>query len=165
MIARARELGAGYPDLTFVVGDFITAAGLSAAGDEFICSVSAIHHMDFEAALARMRQMLRPGGTLAVVGLARETAPADWAATIAAAPVVRIAKVLRRVHGPEGMPAADPQMSYGQVRARRLHPATATPPSSMRSSTSWPHTTTTFRPASYAPPPSCLTDSSTEVTL
>ncbi len=31
---------------------------------------TAIHHMNFEAALTRMRQMLRPGGTLVVVGLA-----------------------------------------------------------------------------------------------
>ncbi len=25
--------------------------------------------------------------------------------------------MLRRAHGPEGMPVADPRMSYGQVRA------------------------------------------------
>ncbi|WP_155358586.1 class I SAM-dependent methyltransferase [Acrocarpospora macrocephala] len=123
MIARARELASGHPDLTFVEGDFLIA-DLPAASYDFICSVSTIHHMDFEAALTRMRQMLRPGGTLVVVGLARETTPAEWAATIAAAPVVRIIKVLRRAHGPEGMPIADPQMSYGQVRAaaRRLLP-------------------------------------------
>ncbi|MEU4410970.1 class I SAM-dependent methyltransferase [Streptosporangium sp. NPDC023963] len=123
MIARARELAPGPSDLTFVEGDFLTA-DLPAAGYDFICSVSAIHHMDFESALARMRRMLRPGGTLVVVGLACETTPAEWAATIAAAPVVRIVKVLRRAHGPEGMPVAAPPMSYGQVRAaaRRLLP-------------------------------------------
>jgi SAM-dependent methyltransferase len=123
MIARARELAAGHQDLTFVEGDFLTA-DLPAAGYDFICSVSTIHHMNLEAALTRMRQMLRPGGTLVVVGLAYETTPADWATTIAAAPVVRIIKVLRRAHGPAGMPIAEPQMSYGQVQAaaRRLLP-------------------------------------------
>ncbi|TDB75540.1 class I SAM-dependent methyltransferase [Actinomadura sp. KC216] len=123
MVARAREQGAGTPGLTFVEGDFLTA-DLPAARYDFICSVSAIHHMDFEAALTRMRGMLRPGGTLVVVGLAREASPADWAATIAAAPAVRITKVLRRAHGPDGMPVADSRMSYGQVRdaARRLLP-------------------------------------------
>ncbi|MEV0349933.1 class I SAM-dependent methyltransferase [Nonomuraea sp. NPDC050680] len=123
MIARARELATGYQDLTFVEGDFLTA-DLPAAGYDFICSVSTIHHMNFEAALTRMRQMLRPGGTLVVVGLARETTPADWATMIAAAPIVRITKVLRRAQAPAGMPVADPQMSYGQVRAaaRRLLP-------------------------------------------
>ncbi|WP_219470974.1 class I SAM-dependent methyltransferase [Nonomuraea rhizosphaerae] len=123
MIASARELAAGHPDLTFVEGDFLTA-DLPAAGYDFVCSVSTIHHMDFESALTRMRGLLRPGGTLVVVGLARETTPADWAATIAAAPVVRIAKVLRRARTPAGMPVADPWMSYGQIRAaaRRLLP-------------------------------------------
>ena len=116
MIGRARELAAGHPDLAFVEGDFLTA-DLPGAGYDFICSVTAIHHMEFEAALTRMRELLRPGGTLVVVGLAREASPAEWAALIAAAPVVRITKVLRRARGPEGMPVARPQMSYGQVRA------------------------------------------------
>ncbi|MPY62906.1 class I SAM-dependent methyltransferase [Streptomyces spongiae] len=123
MVARARELAPGHEQLTFVEDDFLTAQ-LPSAGYDFICSVTTIHHMDFEAALLRMCELLRPGGTLVVVGLAREGSPAEWAAMIAAAPVVRITKVLRRAHGPEGMPVADPQMSYAQVRAtaRRLLP-------------------------------------------
>ncbi|MUN36622.1 MULTISPECIES: class I SAM-dependent methyltransferase [Actinomadura] len=123
MVAHARRLAAGEPDLAFVEGDFLTADLLD-EGYDFICSVSAIHHMDFEAALTRMRELLRPGGTLVVVGLARESSPTDWAASIAVAPVVRVIKVLRRAHGPDGMPVANPQMSYGQVRtaARRLLP-------------------------------------------
>ncbi len=123
MIARARELAAGHPRLDFIEGDFLTA-DLPIGGYDFVCSVSTIHHMDFAAALTRMRDLLRPGGTLVVVGLARETTPAEWAATMAAAPVVRITKVLRRARGPEGMPVADPCMSYGQVRstARLLLP-------------------------------------------
>lgn len=123
MIARARELAAGRPELTFVEGDFLTAA-LPDGEYDFVCAVSAIHHMDFDAALTRMRELLRPGGTLVVVGLAREASVAEWAAMIAAAPVVRITKVLRRAREPEGMPIAAPRMSYGQVRAaaRRLLP-------------------------------------------
>ncbi|MGW0712394.1 class I SAM-dependent methyltransferase [Streptomyces sp. NPDC002643] len=123
MIACARELAVGYQQLTFIEGDFLTA-GLPADGYDFICSVTTIHHMDFEAALTPMRELLRPGGTLVVVGLAREASPAEWAAMIASAPVVRITKVLRRARGPEGMPVAVPQMSYGQVRpaAQRLLP-------------------------------------------
>jgi SAM-dependent methyltransferase len=123
MIARARELAAGHPEPAFVEGDFLTAE-LPAEGYDFICSVTAIHHMDFEAALTRMRELLRPGGTLIVVGLAREATPADWAARIACAPLVRATKALRRARGPEGMPVCDPRMTYAQVRgaARRLLP-------------------------------------------
>ncbi|MDW4911330.1 class I SAM-dependent methyltransferase [Streptomyces sp. ADMS] len=129
MIASARELAAGHPQLTFVEGDFLTAE-LPRAEYDFVCSVTTIHHMDFEAALVRMRELLRPGGTLVVVGLAREASVTEWAALIAAAPIVRIMKVLRRARGPQGMPVADPQMSYGQVRAaarRALPPACAAP--------------------------------------
>ncbi|MET8505592.1 class I SAM-dependent methyltransferase [Streptomyces sp. NPDC004787] len=122
MIARALAAGAE-PRLAFFEGDFLTAE-LPAASYDFVCSVTAIHHMDFEEALVRMRELLRPGGTLVVVGLAREASATEWAALIAAAPIVRITKVLRRASGPQGMPVADPQMSYGEVRAaaRRLLP-------------------------------------------
>ncbi|MGI5350510.1 class I SAM-dependent methyltransferase [Streptomyces sp. CA-250714] len=123
MIACARGLAADCSNVTFIEGDFLTA-DLPVAGYDFICSVSAVHHMDFEAALTRMCELLRPGGTLVVVGLAREATLGEWAAMIAAAPVVRMTKVLRRAHSPGGMPATDPQMSYGEVRAtaRRLLP-------------------------------------------
>lgn len=123
MIARAREAAVGTTQLTFLEGDFLTAE-LPEAEYDFVCSVTTIHHMDFEAALVRMRELMRPGATLVVVGLAREASVSEWAALIAAAPVVRITKVLRSARGPQGMPVAAPQMSYGQVRAtaRRLLP-------------------------------------------
>lgn len=120
MIARAREQ-AGGP--RFVEGDFLTA-DLPAGHYDFVCSVTAIHHMEFEPALARMRDLLRPGGTLVVVGLAREATLADWAIWAAATPVVRITKVLRRASVPAGMPTLKPAMSYREVQdtARRLLP-------------------------------------------
>ncbi|MEO3765851.1 class I SAM-dependent methyltransferase [Streptomyces sp. B5E4] len=123
MIASAREQAADLPGTGFVAGDFLTA-DLPAAGYDFICSVSAVHQMDFTAALARMRELLRPGGVLVVVGLAREASVGDWAVMVAAAPVVRTAKVLRRASFPAGMPFISPHMSYGEVRAeaRRVLP-------------------------------------------
>lgn len=123
MIAGAREQAAGHPGLGFVAGDFLTA-DLPDAGYDFICSVSAVHQMDFTAALARMRDLLRPGGVLVVVGLARERSVGDWAVTVAAAPVVRALKVVRRATFPAGMPFVSPHMSYGEVRAqaRRVLP-------------------------------------------
>ncbi|GAB3387651.1 class I SAM-dependent methyltransferase [Amycolatopsis echigonensis] len=117
MVAQARSLSGD----TFVEGDFLSA---DLGTYDFICSVATIHHLDFEAALARMRDLLHPGGVLVVVGLARDASVTDWAATIAAAPVVRIVKTVRRARGPEGMPAMQPRMNYREVRtaARRLLP-------------------------------------------
>ncbi|MFD4789201.1 class I SAM-dependent methyltransferase [Streptomyces sp. NPDC058459] len=114
MIARARQRG---PDhVRFVQADFL-ASDLPAGGYDFICSVTTVHHMDFTAALLRMRELLRPGGTLVIVGLAREKSVAEWAALVAAAPVMRVTKAVRRASVPEGMPVAKPEMSYGEVRA------------------------------------------------
>jgi SAM-dependent methyltransferase len=116
MADRARKLSADQQDIRVIEGDFL-AADLPVEGFDFICSVTTIHHMDFEAALARMRDLLRPGGTLVVVGLARDATAADWAFRIAAAPLVRIIKRLRSAAGPEGMPTLVPHMSYDQIRA------------------------------------------------
>lgn len=51
---------------------------------DFIASVAAVHHMDMAVALERMRALLRAGGTLAVIGLARSQHPADLPRDIAA---------------------------------------------------------------------------------
>ncbi|MFH9351988.1 class I SAM-dependent methyltransferase [Kitasatospora sp. NPDC017646] len=120
MVARARAL---YAEPTFVEGDFLTV-DLPAEGFGFVCSVTAVHHMDFASALTRMRELLSPGGVLVVVGLAREETAADWARRGAAAPLVRAVKALRRAGGPEGMPEAAPGMSYREVReaAERVLP-------------------------------------------
>ncbi|MER8032411.1 class I SAM-dependent methyltransferase [Streptomyces bauhiniae] len=123
MIARARDQAGELPGLRFLAGDFLTA-GLPAEGYDFICSVTTVHHMDFTGALLRMRELLRPGGTLVIVGLAREQSAGEWAAFLAAAPVMRVTKAVRRATTPEGMPVAEADMSYGEVRraARELLP-------------------------------------------
>ncbi|WP_020660883.1 class I SAM-dependent methyltransferase [Amycolatopsis benzoatilytica] len=110
-----------WPGVTFLRDDFLTA---DLGTYDFVCSVATIHHLDFVPALTRMRDLLNPGGVLVVVGLAREAGAGEWAAMIAAAPIVRITKVLRRASGPEGMPVAPPRLSYRQVRtaAREVLP-------------------------------------------
>jgi SAM-dependent methyltransferase len=60
----------------FICGDFLTHP-LAPASFNMITSVAALHHMDARAALDRMDQLLVPGGTLAIVGLARSRLPTD----------------------------------------------------------------------------------------
>ena len=52
---------------------------------DHIASIAALHHMDAAAALRRMRGLLAPGGTLAIVGLARNRYPADLPFALAGA--------------------------------------------------------------------------------
>lgn len=72
-LARHHEHGA---DIEYVLGDFLTHP-FEPASFDVIASVAALHHMDATAALGRMRDLLRVGGTLAIVGLARSEFPAD----------------------------------------------------------------------------------------
>ncbi|MBO4275464.1 class I SAM-dependent methyltransferase [Microbispora triticiradicis] len=72
-IEQARE----HPgDVDYILGDFLTHPFEPASFDAVV-SVATLHHMDAATGLARMRDLLRPGGVLAVVGLARSTMPAD----------------------------------------------------------------------------------------
>ncbi len=78
-LARAQEGGIDY-----VQGDFLTHPFAPASFD-LIASVATLHHMDTGAALRRMRELLRPGGVLAVVGLPRHRLPHDLAYALAGA--------------------------------------------------------------------------------
>lgn len=72
-IARAHPGPAG---ISYILGDFLDTPFQPESFD-LVTSVASLHHMDAEAAFATMSALLRPGGTLAVVGLARGMTPAD----------------------------------------------------------------------------------------
>lgn len=109
--ARQQDNGAG---VEYVNGDFLTY-DLRPESFDVIVSVAALHHMNPAAALSRMRQLLRPGGTLAVVGLARSRLhdlPAD-AAGVVAHRVLLVGKRYQEVNAPTIWPALQ---TYAQVR-------------------------------------------------
>jgi SAM-dependent methyltransferase len=113
VIERARDAddGAGVEYLT---GDFLSY-GFAPESFDLIASVAALHHMDAAAALGRMRSLLRPGGTLAVVGLARSR-PVDWPADIAgvlAHRALQARRGYREVNAPTVWP---PPQTYAQLR-------------------------------------------------
>ncbi len=56
--------------IDYLLGDFLTYP-FNPASFDLIASVAALHHMPADAALDRMRELLKPGGALAIVGLAR----------------------------------------------------------------------------------------------
>jgi 2-polyprenyl-3-methyl-5-hydroxy-6-metoxy-1,4-benzoquinol methylase len=63
-------------DIDYIRGDFLDHCFKPESFDAVV-SVATLHHMDAPAALTRMKDLLRPGGTLVVVGLARNRMPAD----------------------------------------------------------------------------------------
>jgi len=86
IVARARELsGDRYPHVTYSVAD--APDGLPSGAYDVITCVAVLHHLPLAETLIRFRQQLAPGGTLLVIGLAREEAFADLLLSYASIPL------------------------------------------------------------------------------
>lgn len=116
-IALARHQDSS-SSIEFICGDFLTHP-FEPASFEMITCVAALHHMDAAAALSWMSQLLVPGGTLAIVGLARSKLPADLhceAAAVIAHLGYRLTK--SKIHWEQPSPTVwPPPHSYRQIRA------------------------------------------------
>ena len=121
-LARSRAQAAGPDRVTVVEADYL-AHPVADASFDFACSNTSLHHMDFAAALGAMARALRPGGRLAVVGLAANGSVRDY---LADGPAIPVGLAYRAVHGKgdPGAPVKDPEMTWAEVRAiaRRLLP-------------------------------------------
>jgi len=123
MVALARARAQRSPGrLTFTEADFL-AHPMAEASFDFVCANTSLHHMDFEAALGTMSRLLRPGGQLAVVGLAANGSVRDWLVGASGVPAALLYRAVRG-HGNPGAPIKDPDMTWDDVRsvARRMLP-------------------------------------------
>ncbi len=112
-IEQARGYG---DDVDYVLGDFLTHP-FEPASFDVIASVATLHHMDAATGLARMRDLLRPGGVLAVVGLARGTVPRDLPLDLTGVLVGTIHRA-RKGHWEHPSPTVwPPPVTYAQMRA------------------------------------------------
>ena len=113
-IGRARELNANLTNVALVHDDFLFHP-FDAGAFDFVSAVASLHHMELEPALERMKELLRPGGTLGVIGLARTRTPRDLGYDVTGALLTRAHRV-RRGYWEHSAPVAAPTTSYGQVR-------------------------------------------------
>jgi SAM-dependent methyltransferase len=115
MIALAQARAGEDARVRFIEADFL-AHPLETASFDFACANTALHHMDFAAALTALARVLRPGGRLAVIGLAADKSLAD---RLAGAPGVPANLFYRALHGQggSGAPVMDPDLSWREVRA------------------------------------------------
>ena len=81
-----------------------------------VVSVAALHHMGTEAGLTRMRDLVRPGGVIAVIGLAASAHPIDHLYDLAGAIWTRILKLTRAYWEHAAPKVWDTPDSYGEVR-------------------------------------------------
>ena len=122
-VARGRDVPG---DIEYRCGDFL-GLPLEPGGFGLVTAVASLHHMNTAAALNRMREQLRPGGALVIIGLARDGwSPIDLAHEVPAAVGHRVQRFRHRP-GPRsgGAPPAagyqppvvwPPAETYRQIR-------------------------------------------------
>ena len=112
VVARARELSAGTPNLRLTHADFLTWPESSY---DFVSLVATLHHLPFVEALTKAASLLRPNGVLAVLGLHRNASVFDLAPNVVVFPV---SLCRRLVHGASevGAPTRDPTMTLTEIR-------------------------------------------------
>ncbi|GGP63470.1 class I SAM-dependent methyltransferase [Saccharothrix coeruleofusca] len=83
---------------------------------DYVSAIASIHHMPLGPALARLRDVLAPGGVLAVLGVARERSAADWAFSLASVPLNLVARLVR--DDPRGdAPVLRPALTLREIGA------------------------------------------------
>jgi 2-polyprenyl-3-methyl-5-hydroxy-6-metoxy-1,4-benzoquinol methylase len=94
---------------------------------DFVSCIAMIHHVPFAPAVERLRDVLNPGGVLAILGLAREESPLDWAVSLASAPL-NFAMRLVKDDPPDAAPVMDWSMTLREIKdeAARLLPGART---------------------------------------
>lgn len=116
MVELARERHAGVAGLEFRQGAFLEQ-GFAPASFDLVSFVASLHHMDEQAALAHAAELLRPGGRLVVVGLAANRSPGDWILSALRLPLVRFNNLRPDYATAPGMPIAQADLSWHEVRA------------------------------------------------
>ncbi|MEV0315007.1 class I SAM-dependent methyltransferase [Nonomuraea fuscirosea] len=112
-LALAREHA---DDIAYVQDDFRTHP-FEPASFDVVTSVATLHHMDAAEGLTRMRDLLAPGGVLAVLGLARSTMPGDLPRELAAVAANGLHRATKE-HWEHPSPTVwPPPVTYPEMRA------------------------------------------------
>ena len=114
-LLRGRAAGDAEGRIEFVHGDVMTHPFVDLSFD-MISAVATLHHLPLTAALVRLRNLLRPGGVLAVISLYRLNTVRDFAYAAAGKPA---SWVLRRFRPrtPVTAPLQEPRETLGEIRA------------------------------------------------
>ena len=94
------------PDLPQRIGTF-----------ETVSCVATLHHLRLEPAMARLSELVAPGGRLIVVGLAANGSLWDWVLSALAVLPLRVVGTLRRETPDIGVVTRPPRQTLAEIRA------------------------------------------------
>lgn len=83
---------------------------------DLITFVASLHHLRLRDTLRKARQMLRPAGQLAIVGLSANRGIADWLWAGLCTPAARAGSLLHRETRDIGVAVTDPRESLAEIR-------------------------------------------------
>jgi SAM-dependent methyltransferase len=112
---RARNRLAGNTN-TVVVPTAFERYAPGAQRFDLVAFVASLHHMDLRAGLLKARELLRPDGEIAVVGLSANKSLTDWIWALACLPAVRIGGLAHRETPDVGLVMTDPRESLSEIR-------------------------------------------------
>lgn len=107
--------GHARPGLSYLVGDVLTHPFAPATFD-VVASVATLHHLDATVGLERLRSLVRPGGKLVVIGLARSRIPHDLGWELAGAVTSRVRKRTRRYWEHSAPTVWPPPTTHPEIR-------------------------------------------------
>ena len=114
-IGHARSESAGYSNITFIDADFMSWP--PAATYDVVSMIAALHHLPFEDALGKAASLVRPGGTLIILGLHRQPFMFGAAHALVAFPVSWWHRFTRPT-AVVGAPIREPEMTLAEIRRR-----------------------------------------------
>jgi SAM-dependent methyltransferase len=103
------------PRVSFIEADVMTYPFAPNSFD-FIAVLATLHHLPLTAALQRFKELLKPAGVLAVIGLYKLDTGADFASAAIAKPTSLIIRMVRTVPAPNA-PIREPDTTLRSVRA------------------------------------------------
>ncbi|MET7994331.1 class I SAM-dependent methyltransferase [Amycolatopsis sp. NPDC005232] len=150
MVRIAAALGSPGPGRVNARKGDIATDDLEQDAYGFISCIASLHHMPFDT-VTKLRDALRPGGVLAVLGLARPSTPADYAVELAFAPVNVAARLVVAAGewlngGPDPTPNAPVEMTFPTMNQLRHQARQRLPGSTIRRLPFWRHLLTYRKP-------------------
>lgn len=114
-VARAARRLGSLPDVQVSQCDF-EAFDPGSRRFDLVTFVASLHHLQTRPALVRARDLLNPGGTIAVVGLSANRTARDWIWSAACLPAVRIGSRRHAEVADIGVVVADPRENLDEIR-------------------------------------------------